>query len=176
MLVDHTAAPSVLTVQVPAQKARGLEGNMVQAVDVEPVRPCGRVGIDMLMPTADADRQIQVGTCPSACSWTRPPEGGGGGREPPHLDISVELGRCPGRTCPSRWNRSSRHIIVAGRRRFGQHALVDLSRVKWAAALPGPCGRTRYGAVIRRRAITHEALEALAAKLSWPSTADDAET
>ena len=165
VLVDHTAAPSVLTVRVPARKLEVSRATWFKPW-TWPVRPCGRLGIDMLMPTADADRQIQV-NLPVGVSLDQ-----AAGSQPPHLDISVEL--------PLPWQDLSvslEQVVASHDRGWPQalvSALVDLSRVKSATAL-----RTLRPHEVRgshqTAANPHEALEALAAELSWPSAADDAD-
>lgn len=165
VLVDHTAAPSVLTVRVPARKLEVSRATWFKPW-TWPVRPCGRIGIDMLMPTADADRQIQV-NLPVGVSQDQ-----AAGSRPPHLDISVEL--------PLPWQDLSvslEQVFASHNRGWPQalvSALVDLSRVKSAAALRTLRPHEARGSH-QTAANPHEALEALAAELSWPSAADDAD-
>jgi len=59
--LDIDTAPTVLTVRVPA-RSLSLESEQVRRMRPSTwlIRPSGHLQIDVLMPTADADRQIQV--------------------------------------------------------------------------------------------------------------------
>ena len=174
VLVDQTTAPSVLTVRVPTRKLEVSKATWFKPW-TWPVRPCGRLGIDMLMPTADADRQIQV-NLPAGVSLDQAP-----GTQDPHLDIAVDL--------PQPWQDLSISLeqVFASHRDASPvavvNALVDLSQVKSAAALRTlrpyevrDSSNQRSPATDHREVADnpHEALEELTAKLSWPDTADDA--
>jgi hypothetical protein len=175
VLVDQTIAPSVLTVRVPARKLEVSKATWFKPW-TWPVRPWGRLGIDMLMPTADADRQIQV-NLPDGVSLEQPV----GGAQSAHLDISVDP--------PLPWQ----DLSVSLEQVFASHdrgwpeavvnSLVDLSRVKSAAALrtlrPYEVRGNYYEsprATDNHQAADdpHEALEELAAELSRPGATDNA--
>jgi hypothetical protein len=163
VLVDQTIAPSVLTVRVPTRKLEVSKATWFKPW-TWPVRPCGRLGIDMLMPTTDADRQIQV-NLPDGVSLERPV----GRTQSAHLDISVDP--------PLPWQDLSvslEQVFASHDRAWPEavvNSLVDLSRVKSAAAL-----RTLRPYEVRGNDDDnpHKALEKLVAKLSRPSSSENA--
>jgi hypothetical protein len=174
VLVDHTIAPSVLTVRVPTRKLDVSKATWYKPW-TWPVRPQGRLGIDMLMPTSDADRQIQV-NLPDGVSL-EPSEVR---TEPARLDISVKL--------PLPWE----DLAVALEQVFEPHdpawpepvisSLVELSRVKSAAVhrtlrpyeVRGSGYKPPAADDHQAARDPHKALEKLAAELSQPGAADNA--
>jgi len=87
--VDYDAAPIALTLRVPTRK-------LTQTAKVDRrkwstwlIRPAGHLEIDMLLPTADADRQIQVNLPVGVSIDQRADESGHSGPRFPHLDIAV---------------------------------------------------------------------------------------
>jgi hypothetical protein len=88
VLVDYADAPLTLTVDVPNRKLEVAKPSLIRPWTWV-LRPCGRLEIDMLLPTADANRQIQV-NLPEGVSLEQPDrarETRGG--EFPYLAISV---------------------------------------------------------------------------------------
>jgi hypothetical protein len=88
VLADFVIAPSVLTVRVPTR-----ELNVSKSAWIKPwtwvIRPAGLLEIDVLLPTADADRQIQV-NLPDGVLVDRPDDKGGKDDDiRPWLDIAV---------------------------------------------------------------------------------------
>lgn len=175
VLVDQAIAPSVLTVRVPTRKLVVSRATWFKPW-TWPVRPCGRLGIDMLMPTADADRQIQV-NLPDGVSL----EQSVGGTQSAHLDISVDR--------PLPWQDLSvslEQVFASHDRAWPEavvNSLVDLSRVKSAAALRTLRPYEARGSDYKPPPATdnhqaaddpHEALEELAAELSRPGATDNA--
>jgi hypothetical protein len=59
VLVEYVFAPSVLSVRVPPRKLEVSSASLLKPWTWI-VRPAGRLKIDVLLPTADADRQIQI--------------------------------------------------------------------------------------------------------------------
>jgi len=87
--VDADSAPTVLTVRVPTRTLRQDPDWVWRRPETWRIRPSGRLRIDVLLPTADADRQIQV-NLPDGISLADPASMG----EPPGpalpvLDITV---------------------------------------------------------------------------------------
>lgn len=132
VLMDYSVAPSVLTVRVPTRKLE-----VSRPAWIKPwtwiLRPCGQIGIDLLLPTSDADRQIQV-NLPGGVSLEQP---GGADQAPhaqaPHLDIAVHT------PLPfQELSASLGQVFAAGKRGWPaplMHSFADLARVKSAAAL-----------------------------------------
>jgi hypothetical protein len=89
--LDIDTAPTVLTVRVPA-RSLSLESEQVRRMRPSTwlIRPSGHLQIDVLMPTADADRQIQVhladGLSFGESTYPGRPDQGA---TAPSLDISV---------------------------------------------------------------------------------------
>jgi hypothetical protein len=88
--VDHDAAPTALTLRVPTRK-------LTQTAKVDRrkwstwlIRPAGHLEIDMLLPTADVDRQIQVNLPAGVSIDQRADESEHSRLEFPHLDIAVD--------------------------------------------------------------------------------------
>jgi hypothetical protein len=85
---DYDTEPSALTVKVPTRKLEVSKPALLKPWTWI-IRPCGRLEIGMLLPTADASRKIQV-NLPDGVSVERPVRGGKPSHgEFPHLDISV---------------------------------------------------------------------------------------
>jgi hypothetical protein len=133
---DFVVAPSVLTIQLPSRKLAGPRSSWIRPWTWV-IRPAGHLEIDVLLPTADADRQIQV-NLPAGVSVDRLP--GKAGRNDyihPRLDIEVHT-PLPLRDLDAsmkqvfRAQKKARHD--AGRVPLVQ-SLVDLARVKAALAL-----------------------------------------
>ena len=132
VLVDHVIAPSVLTVRVPARKLKVSKPSWIKPWTWI-IRPSGRLGIDVLLPTADADRQIQV-NLPDGVSVdlqanrTKRAHG-----QFPHLDIAVHV------PLPLHDLSASIEQVLAAAEQTWPVALVesfvDLARVKSAVAL-----------------------------------------
>ena len=59
VLADFVVAPSVLSIQVPNRKLTVSKSKWLRPATWV-IRPAGHLEIDVLLPTADADRQIQV--------------------------------------------------------------------------------------------------------------------
>lgn len=59
VLADFVVAPSVLTIRVPNRKLSASKSHWLRP-STWVIRPAGHLEIDVLLPTADADRQIQV--------------------------------------------------------------------------------------------------------------------
>lgn len=59
VLADFVVAPSLLTIQVPTRRLTASKSSWIRPWTWV-IRPAGHLEIDMLLPTADADRQIQV--------------------------------------------------------------------------------------------------------------------
>ncbi len=59
VLADFVVAPSVLSIQVPNRKLTVSKSHWLKPATWV-IRPAGHLEIDVLLPTADADRQIQV--------------------------------------------------------------------------------------------------------------------
>jgi len=96
--VDFAAAPTVLTVRVPARPLnpgrRPFEWRKLGSWLVKPnrwlIRPSGHLEIDVLLPTADADRQIQIHLA-DGVSFEEPwSEKGSTRNKLPRLDIEVK--------------------------------------------------------------------------------------
>ena len=87
--VDGNSAPTVLTVRVPTRTLRQAPGWNWREPETWRIRPSGRLSIDVLLPTADADRQIQV-NLPDGISLAQPASmGEPPGAAQPALDITV---------------------------------------------------------------------------------------
>jgi hypothetical protein len=131
--VAHDAAPTVLTVRVPTRKLAQTSEVNWRKWSTWLIRPAGHLEIDVLLPTADADRQIQV-NLPAGVTIDEPADRSEpAGREFPHLDIGVHAP-------PTLLELSAAMKQVSGPHdpRWPTElveALVDLARVKSAAAL-----------------------------------------
>ena len=87
--VDSNSAPTVLTVRVPTRTLTEDSGWAWRKPETWRIRPSGRLRIDVLLPTADADRQIQV-NLPDGVSLAEPASmGEPPGPAQPVLDITV---------------------------------------------------------------------------------------
>lgn len=88
VLANYTQAPSVLTVRVPTRTLKVSKSSWIKPWTWV-IRPAGRLEIDVLLPTADADRQIQI-NLPAGVSIDEPRDVLGKRRgERPRMDISV---------------------------------------------------------------------------------------
>jgi hypothetical protein len=131
--IEYTNAPTVLTVRVPPRNLQVSEASWKKPATWL-IKPSGHLEIDVLLPTADADRQIQV-NLPAGVSLDEPAGNTAPARgEFPHLDIAV--GTLP----PSLLELSVSMEQISLRRNPGMPArlvecLVDLAREKLAAAL-----------------------------------------
>jgi hypothetical protein len=86
--VKRDSAPTVMTVQIPA---RSLNSSVVwrpTRASTWMLRPLGHLEIDLLMPTADADRQVQV-HLPDGMSFEEAHDAESKGVERPRMDIEV---------------------------------------------------------------------------------------
>ena len=89
---DFDLAPSVLTIQVPNRKLTVSKSRWLRP-STWVIRPAGHLEIDVLLPTADADRQIQV-SLPDGVSVDDSVDhpdrkAGKNDKRPPWLDIEV---------------------------------------------------------------------------------------
>jgi hypothetical protein len=131
--VDSNSAPTVLTVRLPARNLTEDSRWALREPETWRIRPSGRLRVDVLLPTADADRQIQV-NLPDGISLAQPASMG----EPPDpalpvLDITVD-------TPPSLDDLSaSMDQLLAARESSRPVSLTrafgDLTRMKSATAL-----------------------------------------
>jgi hypothetical protein len=88
--VDSNSAPTVLTVRVPTRTLEQAPGWNWKEPETWRIRPSGRLRIDVLLATADADRQIQV-NLPDGISLAQPASmGEPPGPAQPALDITVD--------------------------------------------------------------------------------------
>ncbi len=131
--VDSGSAPTVLTVRVPTRTLTEDSRWEWRKPETWRIRPSGRLTIDVLLPTADADRQIQV-NLPDGISLAQPASMG----EPPGpalpvLDITVN-------TPPSLDDLSASMDQLLDADESSSpvsltRAFADLTRMKSAAAL-----------------------------------------
>jgi hypothetical protein len=133
--VDTNSAPTVLTVRLPPRTLIEHSGWALREPETWRIRPSGRLRIDVLLPTADADRQIQV-NLPDGIALA--PPASMGEREPPGpakpvLDITVN-------SPPSLYDLSASmdQLLAADDSSTPvslTRAFADLTRMKSAAAL-----------------------------------------
>src|SRR5262249_26417363 len=86
--VDRDSAPTVLTVRVPTRSLNSNSGWKLSRPSTWMLRPLGHLEIDLLVPTADADRQVQV-HLPDGISFEETYGTEGKGIERPRMDIEV---------------------------------------------------------------------------------------
>lgn len=132
VLMDHVIGPSVLTVRVPTRKLEVSKPTWYKPWTWT-IRPCGRLAVDVLMSTADADRQVQI-NLPDGVSLDRAADGLKRTRaDLPHLDISVHA--------PGLWrdlSASLQQVFAAQAQGWPQavvRSFADLAQVKLAAVL-----------------------------------------
>ena len=58
--IDRATAPTVLTMRVPTRSLRSPRISKLTQPSTWMIRPLGRLEIDVLLPTADADRQVEI--------------------------------------------------------------------------------------------------------------------
>jgi hypothetical protein len=85
VLAQYVIAPSVLSVRVPPRKLN-VSSASLRKPSTWIIRPSGRLTIDLLLPTADADRQIQVNLPEGVSVDSR---GSAGTAAPAGLDMTV---------------------------------------------------------------------------------------
>lgn len=131
--VDSSSAPTVLTMRVPTRTLTEDSGWAWRKPETWRIRPSGRLRIDVLLPTADADRQIQV-NLPDGISLAQPASmGEPPGPAQPVLDITVN-------TPPSLYDlTASMDQLLAADESSSPvsltRAFADLTRMKSAAVL-----------------------------------------
>jgi hypothetical protein len=137
--LDYNTGPTVLTVRVPTRTLQQTSKWSWYKPTTWLIKPSGHLEIDVLLPTADTDRQIQV-NLPNGVLLDGPASVAGAGRgEFPHLDIDVH-------TPPSLLDLSTsmKQVILAQgysrdpARRWPLglvESCVELARLKSAAAL-----------------------------------------
>src|SRR6266568_3078369 len=137
--LDYNTAPTVLTVRVPTRTLRQTSKWFWYKPAPWLIKPSGHLEIDVLLPTADTDREIQV-NLPDGVLLDEPASVAGSARgEFPHLDIDVH-------TPPSLLDLSTsmRQVTVAQNyahdpaRRWPMglvESFVELARLKSAVAL-----------------------------------------
>jgi hypothetical protein len=133
VLADYVTAPSVLTVRVPTRTLKVSKSSSIKPWTWV-IRPAGRLEIDVLLPTADADRQIQI-NLPVGVSIDKPRVVFGKLRgERPRLDISV-LAPLPLRDLDA----AMKQVFGAQKKKQPWpdsmvQSIVDLAKVKLALA------------------------------------------
>jgi hypothetical protein len=178
--INYDATPTVLTVRVPARNLVCDASWRLLRPSTWLLRPLGRLEIDVLIPTSDADRQIQV-HLPDGVIFDEPsPRPYSDNDTFPHLGIQVR------RPAPFQDLSASMEQVFDAYTRAWPSALtnsfVDLARVKAALALE----TLRYYEVsagregpptAADRAVTADArggLRRLVAVLEQPDVLDDA--
>jgi hypothetical protein len=58
--IDRASAPTVLTVKVPTRSLKSPRISKLMQPSTWMLRPLGRLEVDLLLPTADADRQVEI--------------------------------------------------------------------------------------------------------------------
>jgi hypothetical protein len=87
--LDRDTAPTVVTVRVPTRSLRSTNKWKVAQPSTWPVRPVGHLTIDVLLPTADADREVQI-NLPDGVSFAESRPAGVADTSRPRLDIRVK--------------------------------------------------------------------------------------
>jgi hypothetical protein len=131
--INYDATPTVLTVRVPTRNLECEASWRLLRADSWLLRPLGRLEIDVLMPTSDADRQIQV-HLPEGVVFDEP-----GPRADPDIDTFPHLGIRVPTPQPFQDLTASIEQVFDARTRSWPAALtscfVDLARVNAILAL-----------------------------------------
>jgi hypothetical protein len=131
--INYDAAPTVLTVQVPTRNLLTSRTWNWLRPWTWLIRPLGRLELDLLLPTADADRQVLV-HLPDGVSFDEPgPAAGPAQTSLPRLEIAVRTPQ------PLEDLSASMEQVFASREHKWPSTLIqslaDLARVKAALAL-----------------------------------------
>ena len=87
--VDRESTPTVLTVRVPTRELHEERTWRLSSPSTWALRPSGQLRLDVLLPSADADRQIRV-NLPDGVSCEDPPDAQGQPAVYPRMVIEVE--------------------------------------------------------------------------------------
>ena len=171
--LNRDTAPTVVTVRVPTRSLHSTNKWKLAQPSTWPVRPVGHLTLDVLLPTADADREVQV-NLPDGVSFAESQRPDKADTSRPRLDIRVK------RPQPFRELR-----LLLGRLVDEQQAawpqplrqcLADLAQSKAAAArealrhYEASSEKDQAPADIRLGSTTtaRDSLDELRAKLAWP--------
>ena len=177
--VDRDSAPTVLTVRVPTRSLNSNSGWKLSRPSTWMLRPLGHLEIDLLVPTADADRQVQV-HLPDGISFEETYGTEGKGIERPRMDIEVrrpqpleDLAVLMGQILDPRQRKWPSAL---------QQCLADLAKSKMGAAretlrqydVVPTSGQSAYSASDRRAATSkaRKTLKDLRVAIDRPYTSD----
>jgi hypothetical protein len=171
--VNRSTAPTVVTVRVPTRSLHSRNEWKLTQPSTWPVRPLGHLEIDVLLPTADADREVQI-NLPDGVSFAGTHGTDRADTNRPRLDIRVK------RPQPfSELIGLLRHLTdqqLAEWPPFLRQCLADLARSKAAAAnemlrhYEASSEKDQAPADIRQESTkaVRASLDELSAKLTWP--------
>ncbi len=169
--VNRDTTPTVITVRVPPRSLRSSNEWKLTQPSTWPVRPLGHLKIDVLLPTADADREVQI-NLPEGVSFAAVQATGTADTNRPRLDIR---GRS---TQPFRELRLLLdHLLrLAEWPQPFRQCLADLALSKAAAAretlrhYEASSQKDQAPADIRQDSTTTalNSLDELSAELAWP--------
>ena len=172
--LNRDTAPTVVTVRVPTRSLRSTNKWKLAQPSTWPVRPVGHLTIDVLLPTADADREVQV-NLPDGVSFAESQRPGAADASRPRLDIRVK------RPQPFRELRLLLTRLLDGQQAEWpqplRQCLADLAQSKAAAArealrhYEASSEKDQAPADIRLGSTTtaRNSLDELRAKLAWPA-------
>jgi hypothetical protein len=176
--IDHGTAPTVLTVRVPTRNLISDSSWSLLKPRTWMIRPLGRLELDVLLPTSDADRQIQIrlpdGVCFDEPAWV---EGGRGalphlkiqvGNPPPLQDLSAAMEQVLDRT--QAWPPALLQSFIDLTRAKAALAVETLKHYEVAAPASGP---DPLGREDDATDIAHDSLMKLAVKLDQSEIIDD---
>jgi hypothetical protein len=180
--MDYDATPTVLTVRVPTRNLAYDTGWRLNRPGTWMIKPLGRLEIDVLLPTAEADRQLQIHLPDGVCfDEPEPADARDHDRAFPHLSIQV------GRPKPFLDLAAAMDQVLGTTASSWPSALlqsfVDLAKVKAALAIEAlrnyEVGResTWLPVPVNDRSATEEArqfLKRLVSAMDQPDAVNDA--